>query len=54
MERNKIYLVLFDTEKFKEWTKYFDTEFEKDKFKQKLKYSHRVIVVEENHTEYLK
>lgn len=51
MERSKIYLVLFDTEKLKEWTKYFSTEFEKEKFRRKLKYSHRVIVVDENDTE---
>lgn len=51
MEKGKIYLVLFDIIKLKEWTKYFSTEFEKEKFKRKLKYSHRVIILEENDTE---
>lgn len=51
MEKGKIYLVLFDIEKLKEWTKYFRTEFEKEKFKRKLKHSHRVIILEESCTE---
>ena len=50
-KRSSIYLVLYDIVKEKEWTRYFSTEFEKEKFKRKLKYSHRVMIVEENDTE---
>lgn len=50
MKRN-IYLRLYDLEKSKEFIKHFDTEFEKEKFKRKLKFSRRVMIVEENDTE---
>lgn len=42
---NKIYLVLYDLKTEKIFKKYFDTEFERDKFKRKLKYSKRIKVV---------
>ena len=45
---NKIYLVLFNIETKKTFNKYFETEFEKDKFKRKLKYSKRLFVIEDS------
>lgn len=42
---NKIYLLLYDLETGKTFKKYFDTEFERDKFRRKLKYSKRIKVV---------
>ncbi len=50
MKRN-IYLRLYDLEKNKEFIKHFDTEFEKEKFKRKLKYSRKLMIIEENDTE---
>lgn len=44
----KIYLVLYNKETNKQFLKYFDTEFEKDKFKRKLKYSNKIFVVEDS------
>lgn len=48
MKKMKIFLVLYSRETKKQFTKYFETEFEKDKFKRKLKYSKRVFVVEDS------
>ena len=48
MKKTKIFLVLFNRETKKQFTKYFDTEFEKDKFKRKLKFSKRIFVVEDS------
>lgn len=45
---NKLYLVLFNRETKKQFTKYFETEFEMDKFKRKLHYSKRLFVVEDS------
>ena len=50
MKRN-IYLILYDLEKNKEFIKHFDTEFDKDKFKRKLKFSRKLMIIEENDTE---
>lgn len=44
----KIYLVLYNREIKKRWIKYFDTEFEKDKFKRKLRFSNKVFVIEDS------
>ena len=44
-DRNKVYLVLYDTEKEREFRKGFDTEFERDKFIRKLKYSKKIQLV---------
>ena len=41
----RIYLILVNLETGKQFKRYFETEFEKDKFKRKLKFSHRVAVV---------
>lgn len=41
----KIYLDLMNLETGKTFRKYFETEFERDKFKRKLKYSKKIIVI---------
>ena len=48
MKKMKIFLVLYNKESKRQFTKYFENEFEKDKFKRKLKYSKRVIVIEDS------
>lgn len=40
-----IYLDLYVIKTEKTFRKYFDTEFERDKFRRKLKYSKRIKVV---------
>lgn len=44
----KIYLVLFNTETKKKFTKYFNSLYEKNKFKDKLRYSKRLYVIEDS------
>lgn len=39
------YLILYDLVNKKRFKKYFDTEFERDKFARKLKYSKRLVVL---------
>lgn len=51
MLKNNIYLRLYDLEKNKEFIKHFTSEFEKDKFKRKLKYSRKILIVDENNTD---
>lgn len=41
----KCYVVLYDTEKEREFRKGFDTEFERDKFIRKLRYSSKIKFV---------
>lgn len=48
MKKLKIFLVLYNKESKRQFTKYFETEFEKDKFKRKLNYSKRIIVIEDS------
>ena len=48
MKKMKIFLVLYNKESKKHFTKYFETEFEKDKFKRKLKFSNRIIIIEDS------
>ena len=45
---NKIYLVLYNKISKKQFTKYFNTEYEKDKFKRKLKFSKNLIIIEDS------
>lgn len=47
------YLILFDLKDNKQFTKYFESEFEKDKFKWSLKYKTRYIVLIDSHDKYL-
>lgn len=44
----KIYLILMNLETKVKWTKYFETEFEKDKFKEKLRFSKKIYVIEDS------
>ena len=44
-KESDIYLVLHDLTTNKTFKKYFDTEFERDKFKRKLKFSKKLIVL---------
>lgn len=44
----KIYLLLYSRETHKQFFKYFDTTKEKDSFKQKIKYSEKVFVIEDS------
>lgn len=41
----KIYLELIDLKTMKTFKKYFDTEFERDKFIRKLRYSNKIKVI---------
>ena len=43
------YLILLDITTNKTFTKYFETEFEKDKFRRRLRYSKKLLV-KEDHT----
>lgn len=45
---SKIYLYLMNTEKNFKFFKYFDTEYEKDKFKRKLKYIPYLLLIEDS------
>lgn len=54
MERNNIYLILLDLQRMKEFRKYFRTEYEKDKFKKKLKYSKKIKVLEDSKEDFYK
>ena len=44
----KIYLLLQDTLSGKQFFKYFDTEYDMDKFKRKLKFSKKLIIIEDS------
>ena len=44
----KIYLLIMDLDTKKQFFKYFETEYEKDKFKRKLRYSTKLMVIEDS------
>lgn len=44
----KLYLLLQIIETGKQFFKYFDTEYEMDKFKRKLRYSNKIMVIEDS------
>lgn len=48
IKRTKLYLLLQDITSGKQFFKYFETEFEMDKFKRKLKYSKRIMIIEDS------
>ena len=48
MKKSKIYLVIYNRETNKQFVKYFETEFEKDKFKRKLHFSKRLFIIEDS------
>ena len=45
---SKIYLLLYSKETHKQFFKYFDTIKEKDKFKQRIKYSEKIFIIEDS------
>ena len=45
---NKLYLLLQDVISKKQFFKYFETEFEMDKFKRKLKFSTKLVIIEDS------
>lgn len=45
---NKLYLLLKDLISGKTFFKYFNTEFEMDKFKRKLKFSKKLAIIEDS------
>lgn len=44
----KLYLLLMNRDTKKQFFKYFETEFEMDKFKRKLKYSEKLVIIEDS------
>ena len=44
----KIYLELFDKNTRKSFKKYFETEYEKDKFINKLRFSKKLVVIRDS------
>ncbi len=46
--KNKIYLLLYNREKHFQFFKYFDTEYEKDKFKNKIKWIPNLMIIEDS------
>ena len=44
----KLYLLLQNIETHKQFFKYFETEYEMDKFKRKLKYSTKIMIIEDS------
>jgi len=45
---NKIWLVLYNKDTKRYFTKYFETEFKKDKFKRKIRYIKNLILIEDS------
>lgn len=45
---NKLYLLLQTIDSKRQFFKYFNTEYEMDKFKRKLKYSKKLIIIEDS------
>lgn len=45
---NKIYLLLYNIETHKQFFKYFDCSYDKEKFKRKLKYSKKIMIIEDS------
>ena len=45
---NKIWLVIKNIDKDYTFTKYFDTELQKDKFKRKVKHISSLIIIEDS------
>ena len=44
----KLYLYIWDIVSDKKFFKYFDTEFEMDKFKRKLQFSKKLVIIEDS------
>lgn len=45
---NRLYLLLKDLISGKQFFKYFDTEFDMDKFKRKLQFSKKLVIIEDS------
>ena len=45
---NKIYLVIWKKENKKSFIKYFDCEYNKNKMKNKIKYSKKLFIIEDS------
>ena len=45
---NRLYLLLQNTETHEQFFKYFETEFEMDKFIRKLNFSNKLIIIEDS------
>lgn len=45
---NKLYLLLMDLTTNKKFFKYFETEYEMDKFKRKLRFSNKLMILEDS------
>ena len=45
---NKLYLLLQKIDDKKQFFKYFETEYEMDKFKRKLKFSKKLVIIEDS------
>lgn len=48
----QIYLKLLNLITMKSFIKYFENEFEKDKFKNKLKYSKKLMIIKDSREDY--
>lgn len=48
MVNTKLYLVLYDKDKKVKFPKYFETEFEMDKFKRKLPFIKNLLLIEDS------
>lgn len=46
--KTKIFLVIYNREKKFQFTKYFETEFEKDKYKRRIKYVPALFIIEDS------
>ena len=46
--RTNLYLLLQNIETKRQFFKYFATEYEMDKFKRKIKYSTKIIIIEDS------
>lgn len=44
----RIYLILMNIETKRRWTKYFSSLYEKNCFKDKLKYSKKLLIIEDS------
>lgn len=45
---NKIFLVIMNKETKRVFTKYFETEYEKDKFKRRMYYMKNLLLIEDS------
>lgn len=46
--KSKYYLLIMDLSTNKQFFKYFDVEYEMDKFKRRIKYSNKLMIIEDS------